>query len=127
MLLLTGKSYDAAKYVAQVVLPAIATLYFAIDQIWGLGQAEKVVGTIVAIDTFLGVVLHLSSTAYNNSDAKYDGTVQVTDTGEKKSFNFIVNGNPYDLDEKDEVTLKVAKVSTPQTTKKAATKKKTNS
>lgn len=126
-MLLTGKKYDAVKYIAQVVLPAIGTLYFALAQIWGLSHPEEVVGTIVAIDTFLGVVLHLSSTAYNNSDAKYDGTVEVHETDDKKTFQFVVNGDPHDLDQQKEVLLKVTATSTPKTRKKTAAKRENTS
>lgn len=127
MLLLTGRTYDAVKYVAQVVLPALGTLYFAIAQIWGLGHGDEVVGTIVAVDTFLGVSLRLSSTAYNNSDAKYDGTMEVTETADKKSYNLVLNGSPHDLDKKGEVTFKVAATTKPKTGKKTASKKKDSS
>lgn len=62
---MTNKVYDILKYVAQIVLPALGTLYFAIASIWGLPYGEQVVGTITAIDTFLGALLMLSSANYN--------------------------------------------------------------
>lgn len=65
---LTNEQYDAIKYIAQYILPAAGTLYFALAGIWGLPYGEQVVGTITAIDTFLGVVLGISSATYNNSD-----------------------------------------------------------
>ena len=37
-------------------LPALGTLYFALAGIWGLPYGEQLVGTITAIDTFLGVI-----------------------------------------------------------------------
>lgn len=109
MVLITGKTYDATKYLAQVVLPALGTLYFALAGIWGLPSADAVVGTIVAVDTFLGVVLHISSTAYAKSDARFDGAINVAETPEKKQFNLELNGDPNELDTKDEVTFKVNK------------------
>lgn len=63
--MLSNKTYDILKYIAQIVLPAIGTLYFALAAIWGLPYAEQVIGTITAIDTFLGVVLGFSSSTYN--------------------------------------------------------------
>lgn len=60
-----NKTYDILKYVAQIILPAIGTLYFALAGIWGFPYAEQVVGTITAVDTFLGVVLGISSANYN--------------------------------------------------------------
>jgi hypothetical protein len=52
-----------------VFLPAIATLYLALAGIWGLPHAEEVVGTVTAIDTFMGVLLGISSAQYNKKNA----------------------------------------------------------
>ena len=62
---MSNKMYDVLKWIAMVVLPAIGTLYYALAGIWGLPYAEEVVGTIMAVDTFLGVVLGISSNQYN--------------------------------------------------------------
>lgn len=64
---LSDKVYDVLKWVAQLLLPALATLYFALAGIWGFPYGEQVVGTITAIDTFLGVVLGVSAVNYNKS------------------------------------------------------------
>lgn len=64
--MLSNKVYDILKFIAQVVLPAIGTLYFALASIWGLPYGEQIVGTITAIDTFLGSILLISTTKYNN-------------------------------------------------------------
>lgn len=62
---MSNKVYDVLKWIAQYLLPAIGTLYFALAGIWGLPYGEEIVGTITAIDTFLGVVLGISSANYN--------------------------------------------------------------
>lgn len=62
--MMTNRTYDILKYIAQIVLPAIGTLYFALAQIWGLPYGEQIVGTITAIDAFLGAILHISTNAY---------------------------------------------------------------
>lgn len=61
---LSNKAYDALKFIAQIVLPAAGTLYYAIAKIWKLPLAEEIVGTITAVDTFLGVLLGISSNQY---------------------------------------------------------------
>ena len=61
---LTNKAYDVLKYIAQIVLPALATLYVTIAGIWGLPYAEAVSGTIMAVDFFLGALLKISSDNY---------------------------------------------------------------
>ena len=61
---LTNKAYDVLKYIAQIVLPAAATLYVTIAGIWGLPYAEAVSGTIMAVDFFLGALLKISSDNY---------------------------------------------------------------
>lgn len=61
---LSNSAYDKYKWIAMILLPAIGTLYFALAQIWGLPYAEQIVGTITAIDTFLGVILGISTKNY---------------------------------------------------------------
>jgi len=63
---MSNKTYDILKWIAQILLPAVATLYFAIAQIWGLPYAEQIVGTITAVDAFLGAVLGISTKIYND-------------------------------------------------------------
>ena len=64
---MTNKVYDILKWIAQYFLPAIGTLYFALAGIWGLPYGEQIVGTITAVDTFLGVLLGISSAQYNKA------------------------------------------------------------
>lgn len=65
---MSNKLYDILKYIAQIVLPAIATLYFALSQIWGLPYGEEIVGTITAIDCFLGALLGISTAQYKKNN-----------------------------------------------------------
>ena len=65
---ISNKVYDILKWVAQYFLPAIGTLYFAISTIWGFPYGEQVVGTITAIDAFLGAILGLSSATYYKNE-----------------------------------------------------------
>lgn len=62
--MMKNRTYDVLKWIAQILLPALGTLYFALAQIWGLPYGEEVVGTITAIDAFLGAILGISSAAY---------------------------------------------------------------
>lgn len=64
---LSNKVYNVLKWVAQILLPAIATLYFALAGIWDFPYGEQIVGTITAIDTFLGVILGISTYNYNKA------------------------------------------------------------
>ena len=64
---LSNKAYDVLKWIAMYLLPALGTLYFAVSQIWGFPYGEEVVGTITAIDTFLGVILKISTNQYNKT------------------------------------------------------------
>lgn len=56
-MIISNKTYDILKWIAQYLLPASGTLYFALSGIWGLPYGEQVVGSIAAINTFLGVIL----------------------------------------------------------------------
>lgn len=65
---LKNETYDILKYIAQIVLPAVGTLYFALSQIWGLPFGEEIVGTITALDAFLGAILHINTAAYKKDN-----------------------------------------------------------
>lgn len=65
---LDNKVYDILKWVALVVLPAIATLYTALAGVWGLPFAEEIPATITAIDLFIGALLGVSTAQYNKED-----------------------------------------------------------
>lgn len=65
---MSNKVYDVLKFIAQIVLPACGTLYFALASIWGLPYGEQIVGTITAIDTFLGALLGVSTKQYNKEN-----------------------------------------------------------
>lgn len=68
---LDNKTYDVLKWVAQIFLPALGTLYFALSKIWGLPFGEEIVGTIVALDTFLGALLGISTEKYKREQELY--------------------------------------------------------
>ena len=62
---MSNKVYDVMRWVAEILLPAVGALYFALANVWNLPMAEQVVGTITAVDAFLGVVLGISRESYN--------------------------------------------------------------
>lgn len=67
---MSNKLYDILKFVALVFLPALGTLYFALAGIWGFPYGEQIVGTIAAIDTFLGVLLGISTHQYKKKEGE---------------------------------------------------------
>lgn len=62
---MSNRTYDILKWVAQILLPALGALYFALAGLWGFPYAEQIVGTITAVDAFLGVCLGISTAKYN--------------------------------------------------------------
>lgn len=64
---MSNKIYDILKWIAMYILPSLGTLYFALASIWNLPYGEQIVGTITAVDTFLGAVLGISSARYNKN------------------------------------------------------------
>ena len=70
---LSNKTYDILKWVAQNVLPALGTLYFALAQIWNLPYGTEIEGTILAIDTFLAALLQISTAKFKKDNDEYCG------------------------------------------------------
>lgn len=69
---MTDKTYDILKWIAQILLPALGTLYFALAGIWGFPYGEQIVGTITAVDTFLGICLGISTAQYNKKEDNHE-------------------------------------------------------
>ena len=67
---MSNKIYDVLKWIALYLLPAAGALYFALSTIWGFPYGEEIVGTLTAIDAFLGAILGISNVQYkkNNQD-----------------------------------------------------------
>ena len=65
---MSNRIYDILKWIAMYLLPAAGTLYFALAGIWGLPYGEQIVGTITAVDTFLGVLLGISTAQYKKAE-----------------------------------------------------------
>lgn len=63
--MIPNKVYNILKWIALIVLPALGTLYFSLSKIWGFPLGVEIVGTISAIDTFLGALLGISTAQYN--------------------------------------------------------------
>lgn len=104
----SNRTYDVLKYIAQIVLPASGALYFGLAEIWELPYGTEVVGTITVVDVFLGAVLLLSSKQYNNSAAKFDGTLNVIPEQDKLVYRFDVE-RLEDLTNKQVLTIRVDK------------------
>lgn len=63
--MISNKTYDILKYIAQIVLPALGVLWFTVAQIWSLPYGQEILGTITALDCFLGAILGISTVRYN--------------------------------------------------------------
>jgi hypothetical protein len=101
---MTNKVYDVLKFIAQIVLPALGTLYFALSSIWGLPYGEEIVGTITAIDAFLGALLGISSAQFYKDGRDVAGTLSIDVDNDTADFNFS------DISTEDLATQKVVKV-----------------
>ena len=69
---MSNKVYDVLKWIAMYLLPALGTLYFTLASNWGLPYGEQIVGTITAVDTFLGVILGISNVQYKKNQDKQE-------------------------------------------------------
>ena len=70
MFKMSNELYDILKEIALTILPALATLYAAVGKIWGLPYVTEIPMTIMAVDTFMGVCLHISNAEYKAGDSQ---------------------------------------------------------
>lgn len=114
--ILSNATYNKLKWLVTVVLPGTGTLYFAMAQIWGLPSGQQVLGSIIALQAFLGLLLGISSTQYKNSGARYAGEINIAQQDDKKVFSLELNHQPEHLEKKEEAIFKVNTPSAPSTT-----------
>lgn len=105
--LLSNGAYDKLKFLAVILLPALGTLYFGLAEIWGLPKAQEVVGTIVVVDTFLGVLLQLANSQYQSSDARFDGSLTITPNPDELTTDMNVKLDPQAVATKKEIQVKI--------------------
>lgn len=67
---MSNKVYDVLKWIALIAMPALATLIQTVFSIWGIPYGEPISYTIVALDTFLGICLGVSTSSYNRGLAE---------------------------------------------------------
>ena len=65
---LSNETYDVLKEIALTILPALATLYAAVGKIWGLPYVTEIPMTIMAVDTAMGAILHISTKNYQEEN-----------------------------------------------------------
>ena len=70
MVLFSDRVYRVLKWICILFLPALATLWFTLGKIWGFPYLAEIEGTIVAIDTFLGALIGISTLQYNKLGGK---------------------------------------------------------
>lgn len=102
---LSNKAYDRLKWIAQYLIPGLATLWLALGKIWSFPYTVEIGATLSAIDIFLGAILGISSGNYAG-----DGKIVINTTDpDKDVYSLELNSDPLDLDKKDTVTFKVEK------------------
>ena len=95
---LSNKAYDTLKWIGQILLPGLGTLYFAIARIWGLPYCEQIVGTLSAVTVFINMMLGISAAKYPG-----DGAIKMQGATYRTKLNIPMA----ELAEKKSVLLKV--------------------
>jgi hypothetical protein len=105
---LKNETYNALKFIALVLLPAAATAYSAFAVLWHLGNINQVIGTLSAVDTSLGAILHVSAKSYSTAKPVVDGKLIIdTSNPGKDVYQFALHIPISELDQKKSITLEV--------------------
>lgn len=111
-MIFSNKMYDLLKFVAQVLLPALGTLYAAVSGLMEWPNTEEVVGIIIAVDAFLGVLLSYANKQFLDNDKNFAGdlhVVQTEDEGLQTMLAFNPETPPESLADQKTVLMKVVK------------------
>lgn len=123
---LNNKAYNALKDLAQLWIPAAAVLYSSIAGLWGLPDVTQVVGSLAAIDTFLGFGLKISTAMYTPATQSAQdtsvthGTIKLDQTGPGGDTVIVMGFDEPDRDKltsllasRDSVVFKIDKIPVP--------------
>jgi len=106
--MIPSKMYDLLKFLVQLLIPGLATLYFALANLWNLPAAEEVVGTSAAVAAFLGLFIRASARSYEKSGAAYDGTLVVSKSDEGNIlYSLEFNGDIDKVPQMNDIRFKV--------------------
>lgn len=112
-MILPNKLYDILKYVAQIGLPALATLWASLGSIWDWENTEQTVNTIVAVNVALGALLAISRVSWGRSEERYDGVALIQETPPDQDdviTDLLFKKTPEEVAGKGELTLTVQKI-----------------
>jgi len=107
MFILNDQLYSVTKWTVQIVLPAMATLYATIGDLWGWPHLVEVPATFTAIAMFLGIVLGISTHGYYNSTERFDGVMRVNKSVDGQIYDLELKDDPLSLATKDEISFRV--------------------
>ena len=107
MFMMNDKLYQTTKWTVQIVLPALATLYATLGDLWGWPHLVEVPATFTAIAMFLGIILGISTYGYYNSEERFDGTMRVNKSSSGQLYDLELNDDPLKLATKREINFKV--------------------
>lgn len=74
---MSNKVYDALKWIAIILLPALAKLIEGVFNVWHIPYGADIASTIIYVQVFLGAILCVSNISYKNS------LKDITEEGEK--------------------------------------------
>lgn len=100
---MNNKTYDALKYVALIIIPALATFVNAVGVVWGAPYTNEAAMTITSLGVFLGACLNVSSKNYT---PETHGNLVVTKHDDVYA-DFV--SEPTNLKDGDAIVLKVTK------------------
>ena len=87
---MSNKAYDILKFIAQIVLPALATFWVTLSSIWGLPFGDEISRTIMAIDTLLGAILMISNANYRSKIKDKELEEQIGSNGLPKTVSILL-------------------------------------
>ena len=72
-MIMSNKIYDFLRFIADLLLPALGTLYAALGEIWGFPYKEQIVGTVLAVVAFMDAVLKVAKNKYDKAQQNING------------------------------------------------------
>lgn len=106
------KTTKTLRNFASFVSPTAATIIFLFSRFFQLYHALLLIGILATMSAVVGWFLRIQDKKHHD---EYDGSIVISENENGgKLFSIEVNGEPLDMEFKDEVLFKIKRLSDPQ-------------
>lgn len=110
MLIHRERVFFMLRFISWVVLPWVSVIIYVFLGILHVRTPQPITGVVIVIEAYLGITLQISTVRYRRRYRKRAGSMVIQDYGDRTSYSLVLDTDPQDFCEDDELIFKVQPV-----------------